>query len=143
MDKRERVLKTLQLEQPDIVPIHSLGYEAAAGGYRDFLACQEYAEFQQELPGVGDITEIRWWNADIWQMDPWQEFTDEFYPAPPEYPGALLHITGRIYHPEPTPKPNDIYKTYLDGYYKSPEIVHQLWDTYGKPSDRINQDENY
>ncbi len=91
MDKRERVLKTLQLEQPDIVPIHSLGYEAAAGGYRDFLACQEYAEFQQELPGVGDITEIRWWNADIWQMDPWQEFTDEFYPAPRNIP-ALYYI---------------------------------------------------
>jgi hypothetical protein len=143
MNKRERVLKTLQLEEPDIIPIHSLGYESAAGGYRDFINSNEYSQYEKNLLGIGDITEVLWWNADIWQMDPWQKFTSEYYPTPPEYNDALLHITGRVYHPESTPKPGDIYKTYIDGYFKSPEIVHQIWDQYGRPSDFISQNENY
>jgi len=119
MNKRERVLKTLHWKNLILFQFIRSDMKPQRVDIEIFLLSR-ISSFQQELPELGYYRNP-WWNADIWQMDPWQEFTNEFYPAPSEYPGALLHFTGRVYHPEPTPKPNDIYKTYLDGYYKSPE----------------------
>ena len=46
MDKRERVLKTLQLEQPNMYRF-ILGYEAVAGGYQEFLPAKNMLNFKQ------------------------------------------------------------------------------------------------
>ena len=72
MDKRERVIRTLELEEPDVVPIHSLGYDRTRKGYADFLKSEFSEKYETRIEGVGNIAEIRWWNADIWQMDPFE-----------------------------------------------------------------------
>jgi hypothetical protein len=143
MNKRERVIRTLDLEGPDIVPIHSLGYEEIGSAFRDFHKSQEYLQFYRTLPEAGDITEIRWWNADIWQMDPFKKFTSEAYPSPSECPNHLLHLTGRIYRLDPIPEWGGTYKWYENGYFTTPERVHTYWNQYGRPSDRINPEETY
>jgi uroporphyrinogen-III decarboxylase len=151
LTKRERVLRTLELEEPDLVPIHSLGYEPTRQAARDFWGNAESQKYKTAIPDIGDITEIRWWNADIWQMDPFCHFTSEFYPSPPEYPDCVLHFSGRLYRKESTLQhtileqkgPDIALKWYVDGYFKTPDIIHQLWATHGKPSERINPNENY
>ncbi len=138
----------MELEEPDIVPVHSLGYDRTRQGYEDFVKSLHCGELEKIIDGVGNIAEIRWWNADAWQMHPYSVFTDEFYPAPAGHEDCDLHFTGRMYG-KPAAVQSDPFAAashiswYVDGYFKSPETVHALWDAHGKPSERINDEENY
>ena len=47
LSKRERVIRTLELdEEPDIVPIHNLGFEPTSTSYQNFINSEEKRELE-------------------------------------------------------------------------------------------------
>ena len=64
--------------------------------------------------------------------------------APPGYPdGYLIPTSGRIFKRVEQVKTNLTYAWYMDGYFRTPEILHKYWDEYGCPSEHINDEINY
>jgi hypothetical protein len=145
MDKRERVLKALAHEEPDMVPVFSLGFEQSCTGYASYLKSPEREAASMNLPGIGDVTEPRFWNADLWAMHPWKEFKTEYYPPPDGFKdGHVLHFTGRVYRTEMTGTHSGrSFRWYHAGVFTSPQVVHAYWDRYGKPVDLIDDAQNY
>ncbi|MEX2683309.1 MAG: uroporphyrinogen decarboxylase family protein [Candidatus Sigynarchaeota archaeon] len=145
MNKRERVLKALAHEEPDMIPVFSLGFEQSCTAYAAFLKSPERNVASLDLPSIGDITEPRFWNADLWAMHPWKEFTTEYYPPPAEFEdGHVLHFTGRVYRAEMTGSRSGVpFRWYRAGAFTSPDIVHAYWDRYGKPVDLIDDSQDY
>jgi len=45
LSKRERVIRTLEHnDEPDVIPIHSLGFEKTNSAYQTFIKTDEYVE---------------------------------------------------------------------------------------------------
>ena len=159
LSKRERVIRTLELEEPDMVPIHYLGFEATGISNQYFKNSDDYKKiragienevlkmkFNTLMATTGSITELRFWNSDIHGLDPWgmKKFKLKTIKAPPEYPESIiLTYDGRIWKSIPQVGTGLMYLWYQDGYFKTPEIVHEYWDKYGKPIDLINNKLNY
>jgi hypothetical protein len=159
LSKRERVIRTLELEEPDMIPIHYLGFETTGLSNQYFKNSDEFKKIQagieeevlemkfKVLMGTtGSITELRFWNSDIHGIDPWG--TDKFKlnvtKAPPEYPQCvILTYDGRIWKLAPQVGTGLMYLWYVDGYFTTPEIVHEYWDKHGKPIDLLNNKLNY
>ena len=57
MNKRERVIRTLELDEPDMIPIHSLGFEKTGSAYHEFADSDDVEDYVTMLPEAGDITE--------------------------------------------------------------------------------------
>ena len=155
LSKRERVIRTLERDgEPDIIPIYCQGFETTCTAYQYFLKSDEYKELktfikndfsQIRYRSAGDITELRFWNVDCHSMDPWMKKM-KFIVAetPPEYPECILSAaTGRLHKRVKQVKTGLSYLWYMDGYYRTPEILHSHWDEYGKPSEHINDRLNY
>jgi len=159
LSKRERVIRTLELEEPDMVPIHYLGFETTGISNQYFLKSDEYKTtkgsieedvLKTKLDSInyqtGSITELSFWKSDLHGADPWgfQKIKYKMVAAPPEYPeGLLLTYDGRIWKLSPQLDTGLLYLWYVDGYFRTPEIVHEYWDKYGKPIDFINDRKNY
>jgi len=159
LSKRERVIRTLELEEPDMIPIHYLGFEATGISNQYFKNSDEYKKiragiesevlemkFNVLMATTGSITELRFWNSDIHGIDPWgiDKFKLNIIKAPPEYPECvMLTSDGRIWKLAPQVGTGLMYLWYVDGYFRTPEIVHEYWDKYGKPIDLINDRLNY
>jgi hypothetical protein len=159
LSKRERVIKTLELEEPDMIPIHFLGFEPTGISNQHFLNSEDYKEikvgidrevlkmkFNVSLGITKSITELRFWNSDVHNIDPWgiKAFKLNYTKAPPEYPGCvILTSDGRIFKPSPQIGTGLMYLWYQDGYFKRPDIVHEYWDNHGKPFDHLNNRLNY
>jgi len=155
LSKRERVIRTLELDdEPDIIPIHTLGFEKTGTAYREFLKSDEYEKNKKLIKNkykrsknnwVGDITEQRFWNVDCYAMDPFKtKIYETRVQGPHEYPNCQINtITGKLYKYVPQVGTELPYIWYVDGYFKSPEILYKYWDEYGKPSDHINNKINY
>jgi hypothetical protein len=155
LTKRERVIRALERDsEPDLVPIHSLGFERSNSAYQTFLQTEEYAEIKLFIKNtyrrgtnnhVGDITEQRFWNVDCWAMDPFVRKLDiKIFEAPPEYPNSRIEaLGGRIMRIGPQVETGLPYAWYVDGYFKTPEILYSVWDEYGKPIELLNDDVNY
>jgi hypothetical protein len=159
LSKRERVIRTLELEEPDMIPIHYLGFETTGLSNQYFKNSDEFKKIQagieddvlemkfKVLMGTsGSITELRFWNSDIHGIDPWG--TDKFRlnvtKAPPEYPKCvILTYDGRIWKLAPQVGTGLMYLWYVDGYFKTPEITREYWDKHGKPIDLLNNKLNY
>ncbi|GAH53690.1 unnamed protein product, partial [marine sediment metagenome] len=54
-----------------------------------------------------------------------------------------MPTSGRIFKRVEQVKTGLTYVWYLDGYFRTPEILHSYWDEYGKPSECINDEVNY
>ncbi|MHA1915862.1 MAG: uroporphyrinogen decarboxylase family protein [Promethearchaeota archaeon] len=159
LSKRERVIRTLELEEPDMIPIHYLGFETTGISYQYFKNSDEYKKIRagienevlklkfNVLTGItGSITELRFWNSDIHSLDPWgtNKFRLNVTKAPPEYPECIIFTyDGRIFKSVRQIGTGLMYFWYEDGYFRTPEIVHEYWDKYGKPIDLINNKLNY
>jgi hypothetical protein len=155
LSKRERVIRALERDdEPDMVPIHSLGFERSNSAYQTFLQTEEFKEFKLVIKNsyrrgsnnyVGDITEQRFWNADCWAMDPFARKLDiKIIEAPPEYPNSRIEVLGgRIMSIGPQVETGLPYAWYVDGWFKTPEILYSTWDEYGRPSELLNDDVNY
>jgi hypothetical protein len=159
LSKRERVIKTLELEEPDMVPIHFLGFEMTGISNQYFKESDEFKKiranieedvlkmrFNVLLGTTASITELRFWKSDIHAIDPWgvKKMKLKTIKAPPEYPDCqMLTYDGRIWKLAPQVETGLLYLWYEDGYFRTPEIVHEYWDKYGKPIDLINNKLNY
>jgi hypothetical protein len=155
LSKRERVIRTLEHnDEPDVVPIHSLGFERTNSAYQTFIKTDEYLMNKLVIKNtyrrgsnnyVGDITEQRFWQADCWAMDPFVKKLDlKIVKAPPEYPNASIEVLGgRVMALGPQVETGLPYTWYVDGWFKTPEILYSFWDEYGKPSELINDKVNY
>jgi len=159
LSKRERVIRTLELEEPDMVPIHYLGFETTGISNQYFKNSEEFKKiragiepevlemnFNVLMATTGSITELRFWNSDIHGIDPWgiDKFKLNIIKAPPEYPKCIMLTSdGRIWKLAPQVGTGLMYLWYVDGYFRTPEIVHEYWDKYGKPIDLVNDKLNY
>ncbi len=155
LSKRERVIRTLELEEPDMIPIHYLGFERTGISYQYFRESDEYEKYRTYIENdfsklkyqwAGSITELRFWNVDCHAMDPWglKKFKIKAVPAPPEYPECVISTRdGRIWKLVKQVETGLSYRWYVDGYFRTPEILHSYWDKYGKPSELINDKMNY
>ena len=147
LSKRERVFKTLELDgEPDIVPINYFGFEQTGSSFQAFKGSGEsdkyYTYVEDKVANIKyHITEQRFWNVDLFGMDPFGEIKIKirYENAPPEYPNCRLNrMDGRMYRTEKQVNTGLEYAWYVDGYFKTPELLHEYWDRYGKPSELIN-----
>ena len=152
ISKRERVFKALELDgEPDMVPIHYFGFEQTGSS---FQAYKESGEMDKHRTYVENkysnikhyITEQRFWNVDLFRMDPFGEtkIKVRYENAPPEYPNCRLNrMDGRLYRTEKQVNTGLEYAWYVGGYFTTPEILHSYWDRYGKPTELINNRVKY
>ena len=147
LSKRERVFKTLELDgEPDMVPINYFGFEQTGSSFQTFKGSGEsdkyYKYVEDKVANIKYyITEQRFWNVDLFGMDPFGEIKIKirYENAPPEYPNCRLNrMDGRMYRTEKQVNTGLEYAWYVDGYFKTPELLHEYWDRYGKPSELIN-----
>lgn len=151
LSKRERVIRTLELEEPDMVPIHYLGFERTASSYQDYLKSEEHEQLKtyiknEYIKKKFSITQLRFWNVDLHGMDPWglKKFNLKTIKAPPEYPKSIMFPwDGRIWKSTKQVDTGLPYVWYEDGYFRTPQIVYEYWDKYGKPIDLINNKVDY
>jgi hypothetical protein len=152
LSKRERVFKTLELDgEPDKVPIHYFGFEKTGKSFQTFKDSEikkQYIDFVTAKHSNKRyyITEQRFWNVDLWGMDPFGEIKIKVRnkKAPPEYPDCRLNILdGRLYKIVKQVNTGLEYAWYVDGHFKSPEILFFYWNRYGKPTEWINERINY
>ena len=76
LTKRERVIRTLELEEPDLIPIHTFGFEQTGTSFQAFKQSEEYIKYhswvKSNLSKVKYyLTQYRFWNIDIYAIDPW------------------------------------------------------------------------
>lgn len=151
LSKRERVFRTLELDgEPDIVPIYCSGFEQTSVIYQKYLKSKEKEESNtcvrhKYTKKKYFITEQRFWNVDMFCMDPFgSKLKYKHKKAPAEYPNCQINpINGKMYKIVKQIETGLDYSWYIDGYFTSPEIVHFYWDKYGRPSDSINDRTNY
>ncbi|MCP4760181.1 MAG: hypothetical protein GY870_00270 [archaeon] len=72
LSKRERVIRALELDEPDKVPIYYGGFEKSCSTYQEFLKSDEYNKCKMVIRNnfspfkykrIVDITELRFWNV--------------------------------------------------------------------------------
>ncbi len=156
LSKRERVIRTLELDgEPDMVPIHFLGFEKTGKTYQHFKKTNEYKENETYIKNsfsnkkykwAGSLTQHRFLNVDCHAMDPWfiYKYKIKLIKAPPEYPECVITpIDGKIWKQVKQVDTDLSYRWYIDGYFTTPEILHSYWDEYGKPSELINDEIDY
>ncbi len=152
LSKRERVFKALELNgEPDVVPINYFGFEQTGSSFQAYKKSGEMDKFRLHVEDKISkikyyITEQRFWNVDIFGMDPFGEtkIKRRYEDAPPEYPNCRLNkMDGRLYRTEKQVNTGLEYAWYVGGYFKTPEIVHSYWDRYGKPTELINKRVKY
>ena len=159
LSKRERVIRTLELEEPDMVPIHHLGFEPTGVSNQYFIKSEEFnkikANIEEEVLKTkltainfqtSNITELAFWKSDLHGTDPWGmlKIKSKTVNAPPEYHDSIITTyDGRIWTLAPQVDTGLPYLWYLDGFFRTPEIVHEHWDKYGKPIDFINNRMKY
>ena len=156
LSKRERVIRTLELDDNiDKLPVHYLGFEFTTSSYQRFLKSDEYTNNKTFIENdfskvkycwAGDITELRFWNVDCHSMDPWgpKKYKERTAKAPTEYPDCMISaLNGCVWKLVKQVDTGLAYLWYVDGHFRTPEIVHSYWDKYGKPSEQINDKLDY
>jgi hypothetical protein len=152
LSKRERVFKTFELDgEPDMVPIFHFGFEQTGSSFQAYQNSDEKQKYFSFVSPKNSkikyyITEQRFWNLDLSILDPFgpRKYKIKYKPAPPEYPECFINtMDGRIYKIVKQVETGMPYDWYVDGYFKTPEIVYSYWGRYGKPSELINDRINY
>ncbi|MBD3197319.1 MAG: hypothetical protein GF317_19850 [Candidatus Lokiarchaeota archaeon] len=152
LSKRERVLKTLELNgEPDLVPIHTLGFEPSGKSFQVYLNSKEkeQCETKIRIPSIKkrfNITEQVFWDVDMHTLDPFgKKLLGRNKNAPKKYSSdhVIDPMNGKIYKAVEQVDTGLAYFWYIEGYFTSPEIVDEYWAKYGKPSEKINDNINY
>jgi hypothetical protein len=142
MKKRERVLKTLELEgEPDMCPINYLGFETTGTAYQHFINSDEIDEYVTIIPEAGDITQQRFLNVDCYSFTPFSSvFNPPALPSPEDkHPGTILGFTGKLKKQGRNERTGLSYGWYYGPYFTSEEIIRDVWARYGKPSSHIKE----
>jgi len=151
LSKRERVFRTLELDgEPDMIPIFNMGYEPTGSSFQEYYNSDERKQYIMSVKSNASkkkyhISLQRFFNSDCHDLDPFPvKLKHHERKAPPEYPDCRINtFNGKV---EKNVKQVDTgldYSWYIDGHFKTPEIVHSYWDKYGKPSELINERINY
>ena len=152
LSKRERVFRTLELDgEPDMIPIFNMGYEPTGSSFQEYYNSDERKQYMMSVKSTASkkkfhITLQRFFNSDIIDLDPFgaNKMKNHERVAPAEYPDCRINtINGKV---EKNVKQVDTgldYSWYIDGHFKTPEILHSYWEKYGKPSELINDRINY
>ncbi|MFX1274445.1 MAG: uroporphyrinogen decarboxylase family protein [Promethearchaeota archaeon] len=155
LSKRERVFLTLELDgEPDLIPIHVSGFEQTNTAYQYFLKSKEYENNKTIIKNnysqitnnwAGDITELRFWNADCSAMDPFEEkLITKRTKNLNDFPNCEMNpLNGKIYMMKPQVETGLMYRWYVNGYFKTREKLLSYWEEYGKPIEYINNNINY
>jgi hypothetical protein len=155
LSKRERVIRTLELDdEPDVCPIHFLGFERSNTAYQTFIKTDEFTKNHTVIKNdfspfkyewAGEITECRYFDVDLHTMDPFKHKVKiKSSPNPPDRPDCYIDpLSGRLFQLKPQVETDIMYQWYVDGYFTTPEIVHSYWEKYGRPSELINDRVNY
>jgi hypothetical protein len=152
LSKRERVFRALELDgEPDMVPINVFGFEQTGTSFQAYKNSKEHEKNKTWVQLKSSkvkyyVTEQRFWNVDIFAMDPFGYNKIKFRTkkAPSEYPGCYIDtLDGRIYKTVEQVNTGLSYRWYIGGYYKTPDILHSFWNQYGKPSELLNDKINY
>ncbi len=145
LSKRERVIRTLELDdEPDMVPIHNFGFERTGTSYQNFLKSEEKRALETKVKNTFqkrtyDITEQRFWNADCHNVNPFNILKLYIKKSPPEYPYHAIDVfSGRLFKLVKQVDTDLSYHWYIDGYFKTPEVLLSYWDKYGKPSEIVS-----
>ena len=131
--KRNRVLTTLQLEEPDKIPIHNLGFERTGTAYQYFIETDDIDNYVT-FKSMGDLTEIKFWDLDINGMDPFPKTKNILVKRPEEFPDSLLGLHGKLRKTSKNYKTGMDYTWYSGPYFTSEERIREFWNAYGKPS---------
>ncbi len=148
LSKRERVFRTLELEESDMVPIQNMGFEPTGKIFQEFMESEEKkwsTTWVKVYKKKYWITEQRFWNVDVQYMDPFGAKI-KYHPkkAPPEFPDCRINpLNGKISRIVKQIETGLDYSWYIDGYFTTPEILHSYWDRYGRPSELIKDKINY
>ena len=101
MDKRERVIRTLEHEEADKVPIYYLGMERSGTTYQIFRKSPEYKANKKRVFLAHDITVQRFFNVDACHWDPFPKLKlstfRTYIKAPKEFPNYRLDYFGRLF----------------------------------------------
>ena len=152
LSKRERIIRTLELDdEPDMVPIHYFGFEQTGSSFQAFKQSGEMEKHRCFVENKATnikhyITEQRFWNVDLFRMDPFGEIKIKvrYEDAPPEYPNCRLNrMDGRLYRTEKQVNTGLEYAWYVGGHFTTPQILHSYWNRYGKPTEWINNRVKY
>jgi len=152
LSKRERVFRTLELDgEPDMIPIFNMGYEPTGSSFQEYYNSDERKQYMTSVKSTASkkkyhITLQRFFNCDIVDLDPFgaSKLKNHETVAPAEYPDCRINtMNGKV---EKNVKQIDTgldYSWYIDGHFKTPEILYSYWDKYGRPSELINDRINY
>jgi Uroporphyrinogen decarboxylase (URO-D) len=143
MDKRERVIRTLELEEVDMVPIHYLGVERSGTAFMNFCDSDEAEKAFTIAPGVGDITIQRFLNVDCWASHP---FRTTHYPkleSPKEHPDCTLNYSGSLHKKVIREKTGVLYTWFMGGYFRKKEQYYDLWEKHGRPIEHLVHKEDF
>ena len=106
LSKRERVFKALELDgEPDMVPIHTLGFEPTSTAFQTYLKSKEKEKFTTWVKTSISrkkflLTEQRFWNVDAKELDPFGEYKIKVRRVkdPPGYPDCRLNaMNGKLH----------------------------------------------
>ncbi len=147
LTKRERVFRTLALDgEPDMVPIHHLGFERTGESFQQFAKSEEKKELDTYVKTKSSrvryyVTEARFWNLDLQAINIFSpSIKYRTQPAPEGFPEDhyMNPISGKVYKNVQQVDTGLIYSWYVGGCFTSPEIVQHYWSRFGKPSELIN-----
>lgn len=157
LSKRERVIRTLELEEVDKIPIHYLGFEPTGTAYQCYRKSDEYKNLKTKEKWVRSITQFRFFNADCVNRDPFvkmkpsvryfkfgsEGYTDfeigEFvdYRNLKNGDFTINTSTGRVQRVSPHSKTDLLYIWYYDGSFRNAEFIKYCWENFGKPSELL------
>ncbi|MFW9878018.1 MAG: uroporphyrinogen decarboxylase family protein [Candidatus Thorarchaeota archaeon] len=172
LSKRERVIRTFELEEPDKCPIYYLGFEPASTSFQHFIHSDYFKEVytkgnSQEAQWLNLLAQYRFFNSDIVSFDPFvktngifryfdmkkfektnnvvESIGDQIPAGGNIYllPNGVYFINvtvGRLWAVVPHEKTGMPYRWYLKGLFTTPEIMYEVWNTFGKPSELVNEE---
>jgi hypothetical protein len=171
LSKRERVIRTLELEEPDMVPVHNLGFEKTARAYQSYLNSEEFAKFQNNATDIEGfwlnmISEYRFHGNDTFSIDPFNKLKlkSYYFDYPSDFNESdlimnfkdevnylnlkvgdtfLFPLSGIIFKIGMNEVTGKPYGWYLDGGFKHKSFILEVWDKYGKPIDYLNEEETF
>ena len=164
LSKRERVIRTLELEEVDKIPIHYLGFEPTGTTYQTYRNSDEYKNLETKDKWIRSISQFRFFNSDCINRDPFVKMKPSSryikFGSSSDYSdiqiGDLVDYrnlkngeyiintkNGKIQKVIPHSKTNLLYVWYYDGSFRNTEFINYCWENFGKPTDFLNDDTNY
>ena len=135
------ILKTLELEELDTVPIHFLGWERSGTTYQEFRKHKQMHPrrigFSKRLrftkSKIWDISLQRFLAVDCWAGDCFRKTKYPRLMPPKGYRDCTLNFHGSLHKWKRRENTGKWYNWYVGGYFRKKEQYYELWEKHGKP----------